>query len=241
MSIYDARYYYADSGRQLVVDNWSAEFAAGSVTAITGPSGCGKSTRLYLLALMLKLRSGQIQLAGDRVDNLGDAAKARLRAQRFGFVFQDAALDPTRTVADNIIETCLYSRGIRSEYLSRAHHLMDKFGISVPAHRKPGQISGGQAQRIALCRALVAQPEVVFADEPTGNLDPQSARTVLNAFAEHAAQGGCVIIVTHDPAIARWADEHIALPAPSAVSAAVTEPDSSLTWCPPRPDERVGG
>lgn len=211
LSAHNVNYYYSSQRDQLVVDNWNAEFHPGTITALTGASGCGKSTRLYLLALMLKLRSGEIRLHGSRVDNLTDAAKARLRAERFGFVFQDAALDPTRSVADNIVEASLYAGWNRREVLAHAHELMRRFGIQVPAHRKPGQISGGQAQRIALCRALVGRPDVLFADEPTGNLDPGSATTVLQAFADHAADGGCVVMVTHDPAIASWAHRHITL------------------------------
>lgn len=194
-----------------VVDDWSSEFHPGTVTAITGPSGCGKSTRLYLLGLMVKLTAGVVEIDGQRVDHLSDAARARLRAWRFGFVFQDAALDTTRSVLDNIIETSLYRNQSRREATRRARELMDRFDIAIPPDRKPGQISGGQAQRIALCRALMGEPDILLADEATGNLDPRSAATVLDAFREHADAGGCVIVVTHDPAVAGWADGRISL------------------------------
>lgn len=205
----DLSFGYAGTGS--VLEAWNAEFHAGTVTAITGPSGCGKSTRLYLLGLMLKPRSGVLEVDGQRVDHLGDAARARLRAERFGFVFQDAALDPTRSVLDNIVETALYRGEPRLDAIERALELMDRFGISVPAHRKPGQISGGQAQRIALCRALLGRPQILLADEATGNLDPRSSATVLEAFRDHASNGGCVVVVTHDPAVAAWADTRMAL------------------------------
>lgn len=198
-------------GTPLVVNNWSADFAPGSITAITGASGCGKSTRMYLIALMLRVTSGQLFLHGNRVDHLNDAAKSHIRAQSFGFVFQDAALDATRTVLDNITETALYAHTDRRAANHRATHLMERFGIHVPANRKPGQISGGQAQRIALCRALINSPSIVLADEPTGNLDPTSTKTVLDAFTAHAADGGCVIVVTHDPHVAQWADRELIL------------------------------
>ena len=158
-----------------VVDDWSSEFHPGTVTAITGPSGCGKSTRLYLLGLMVKLTAGVVEIDGQRVDHLSDAARARLRAWRFGFVFQDAALDTTRSVLDNSIETSLYRNQSRREATRRARELMDRFDIAIPPDRKPGQISGGQAQRIALCRALMGEPDILLADEATGNLDPRSA------------------------------------------------------------------
>ncbi|NHI19444.1 ATP-binding cassette domain-containing protein [Phycicoccus endophyticus] len=194
-----------------IVDDWSAEFHPGTVTAITGPSGCGKSTRLYLLGLMVKLTAGAVEIDGQRVDHLSDAARSRIRAWRFGFVFQDAALDPTRSVLDNIIEASLYRNQSRREAAQRARELMDRFDIAIPPDRRPGQISGGQAQRIALCRALLGEPDILVADEATGNLDPRSAATVLEAFREHAVTGGCAIVVTHDPTVAGWADRRISL------------------------------
>lgn len=198
----------------LIVADWSAEFPAGSISAITGPSGCGKSTSLYLLALMLRLRTGAVRLGGRRVDDLPDAERARIRAEKFGFVFQDAALDPTRTVLANVLETALY-RGLDPRGLKgRAIELLTTMGVDVPAERLPGQISGGQAQRIALCRALVGNPAVVFADEPTGNLDASSTETVLAMLRQRADQGSAVIVITHDQRVAAWGDFQHALVAP---------------------------
>ena len=207
----DVSFSYSTKAGAFHVDSWTAQFEAGSVTAITGPSGCGKSTRLYLLGLMLRVDSGVLELDGQRVDTLSDATRSTLRATQFGFVFQDAALDPTRTVMDNIVETALYRGQPRKSVVAHASTLMDRFDIAVPANRRPGQISGGQAQRIALCRALLSAPPVLLADEPTGNLDPVSTDTVLVALREHADAGGCVVIVTHDPAIASWADHRVDL------------------------------
>jgi ABC-type lipoprotein export system ATPase subunit len=197
------------------VAGWSAQFHAGSISAVTGPSGCGKSTRLYLLGLMLGLGGGAVCLDGRSVHDLPDAARSALRARRFGFVFQDAALDPTRTVLDNIVEAALYRGQRRAEVTTRAADLMERFSIAIPANRRPGQISGGQAQRIALCRALLSRPDIVLADEPTGNLDPASAEAVLLALREHADGGGCVVVVTHDPQVARWADQRLGLERPA--------------------------
>lgn len=202
-------------GGPLIVEGWSAEFAAGSVSAISGPSGCGKSTRLYLLALMLGLRSGAISLSGRRVDALPDAQRSRIRAEQFGFVFQDAALDPTRTVLANVLETALYRGRDPRALRSRATELLTTMGVNVPPERLPGQISGGQAQRIALCRALVGSPSVVFADEPTGNLDPDTADTVLDMLRHQADQGATVIVITHDQRVAAWADVRHTLAAPA--------------------------
>ncbi len=198
-----------------LVDDWSDDFTAGSVTAITGPSGCGKSTRLYVLALLLRAQSGIIQVEGVRVDNLPDSQKSRVRANTFGFVFQDAALDSTRSVLDNVLETSLYRGESRSALRSKALELLEEMGVDIPMGRRPGQVSGGQAQRIALCRALIGQPKILVADEPTGNLDSETAQAVLSRMRSHADDGGCVIVVTHDQSVSSWADDHRVLAAPS--------------------------
>jgi ABC-type lipoprotein export system ATPase subunit len=194
-----------------VLANWSAEFAAGEVVAVTGPSGRGKSTLLYVLGLMLKPTSGQVLIDGMDAAPLRDASRASLRASTFGFVFQDAALDATRTVLDNIIETTLYRGEPREPAKRWAHELMEQFGVALRAGAKPGQVSGGQAQRIALCRALLNNPQILLADEPTGNLDPASSDLVINAFHAQAAAGAAVIVVTHDPALVARCDRRIEL------------------------------
>lgn len=194
-----------------LLDGWSARFAAGSMTALTGPSGRGKSTLLYLLGLMLHPSAGEIRVDGAPASGLGDAARAALRAHRFGFVFQDAALDPTRTVIDNVTETALYRGDARSRARIAGLELLDRFGVDVPAHRRPGQVSGGQAQRIALCRALLSAPPVLLADEPTGNLDPVTADVVVTAMRAHADAGAAVVIVTHSPDVAAACDAEIRL------------------------------
>lgn len=194
-----------------IVASWSEDFEAGSMTAISGPSGSGKSTRLYLLALMIGLTHGSIELDGERVDNVSDAARAGVRARRFGFVFQDAALDPTRSVLDNVLESALYRGAHRPSLVPTALSLLSEMDVSVPVSRRPGQISGGQAQRIAVCRALVGVPDVIFADEPTGNLDPGSAAAVLGMLRRRAEAGACVILVTHDPQVAARCDRRLEL------------------------------
>lgn len=194
-----------------VLTEWSQEFAAGHVTALTGPSGRGKSTLLYLLGLMMRPRAGRILLDGRDVTRLRDTQRAALRAHHFGFVFQDAALDATRTVLDNVLETTLYRHEGRRENVAEAQALIERLGVHVPAHRKPGQVSGGQAQRIALCRALLREPRVLLADEPTGNLDAESAAAVVVAMREVADRGGSVIVATHDPALVDRCDRVVQL------------------------------
>ncbi|AYY15288.1 ATP-binding cassette domain-containing protein [Actinobacteria bacterium YIM 96077] len=213
LSAEDLTFAYADGDP--IVAEWTTTFEAGTTTAITGPSGCGKSTLLYLLGLMLQPSAGHVMLRGTPVDALRDAERARLRAHTFGFVFQDAALDATRTVLDNVIETALYRRQSRHEAIQTAYELLERFGVEIREAHRPGQISGGQAQRIALCRAMLADPPVFLADEPTGNLDPATSETVIQALRDRAADGACVVVATHDPAVVEACDRRIRLGAAS--------------------------
>lgn len=192
-------------------NGWSAEFRAGEHTAVTGPSGCGKSTLLFLLGLMLKPDGGAIHLDGAPVHALSERSRARIRAHEFGFVFQDAVLDASRTVLDNILEPTLYRGDDRRAATHRAHALMERFGVQIPATARPGQVSGGQAQRIGLCRALLHKPPVLLADEPTGNLDADSAAVVLEGLNAHARAGAAVVVVTHDSAVVSRCDHHVQL------------------------------
>jgi ABC-type lipoprotein export system ATPase subunit len=198
-------------GRSALFEDWSAQFEAGEIVAITGRSGCGKSTLLYLLGLMLKPTRGTVSINGEAVHALSDRRRAELRASRFGFVFQDAALDSTRTVLDNVMETVLYRGDDPRRARIRAFSLLERFEVQLRATAKPGQVSGGQAQRIALCRALLHSPQILLADEPTGNLDSISSSVVMQAFMEHAATGAAVVIVTHDPSLVRKCDRRIEL------------------------------
>ena len=194
-----------------ILEGWSASFLSGTTTALTGPSGRGKSTLLYLLGLMLRPSAGDIVVDGQSVTGMTDARKAQIRARLFGFVFQDAALDPSRTVLDNVTETCLYRGTDRKKAADSAHELLERFAVGVPPNRKPGQVSGGQAQRIALCRALMNEPRILLADEPTGNLDPASSAVVIEGLISHARTGASVVIVTHSPEVAAACDRQIRL------------------------------
>ncbi|MDM4764107.1 ATP-binding cassette domain-containing protein [Galbitalea sp. SE-J8] len=176
----------------------SLSFEPGMITALVGRSGSGKSTLLYLLGLMLRPSEGEIVVDGVPTARLSDARRADLRATRMGFVFQDAILDPARSIQDNVLEGALYTALPRVEARRRAAELLDRFGVLVDPLRRPGQISGGQAQRVALCRALVHEPSIVLADEPTGNLDSVTADVVWRALADAADAGATVIVATHD-------------------------------------------
>jgi putative ABC transport system ATP-binding protein len=192
---------FAYDDRRPILREWSAAFHGGEVVAVTGPSGRGKSSLLYLLGLMLRPDSGEVLVEGHSMADQPDRARAHLRARRFGFVFQDAALDASRTVIDNVVETALYRGADRRVSIGRARGLLEQFGVDVREDARPGEVSGGQAQRIALCRALLGDPGILLADEPTGNLDPASAAVVVEAFHARAHAGAAVVIVTHDPAL----------------------------------------
>lgn len=182
-----------------VIDGLTWTFPSGAVTGVTGRSGRGKSTLLYLLGLLLTPDAGTIVLDGEEVAGLPDRERSRIRAERIGFVFQDAALDPSRSVLDNVIEGAIYTGLPRTVAAERAGTLLDRFDVGLRAEHKPGEVSGGQAQRVALCRALLNTPDVVLADEPTGNLDDATAGIVIGALIELAHdQGATVIISSHD-------------------------------------------
>ncbi|WP_258067290.1 ABC transporter ATP-binding protein [Arthrobacter sp. GMC3] len=194
-----------------VLAHWSHKFFPGEIVAITGPSGRGKSTLLYLLGLMLTPTSGQLLIEGESLANVSDERKSWLRAKKYGFVFQDAALDPKRPVRESITEAALYRGENPRAYEERADELLEALGVSISPKAKPGQVSGGQAQRIALCRAIIHQPSIILADEPTGNLDRNSGETVRRVFRAEAARGASVLIVTHDQDLATSCDRQIFL------------------------------
>ncbi|NEM91389.1 ABC transporter ATP-binding protein [Galbitalea soli] len=210
LRITDLRFVYPRA-KSATLEAVNAVFEPGRMTAITGPSGRGKSTLLYVAGIMLRPTAGQVIV--DDVDTglLSDASRARMRAKAFGFVFQDAALDSTRTVLDNVTESALYRGDALPGARRRATELLEMFGVELRSSAKPHQVSGGQAQRIALCRALLADPHHLLADEPTGNLDAASAAVVINALRARANAGTTVVVVTHDPNVIAACDREFEL------------------------------
>ena len=210
LAVAGLRFSYRKGGEELF-GGLDHAFTPGAVTALTGPSGRGKSTLLYVLGLMLRPSGGQVFVGGDRVDDRSDVQRSWVRATRLGFVFQDAVLDPARTVLDSVVEPALYGGARRADVRERARALLESLGVGVRADHRPGEISGGQAQRVAVARALVTDPDIVLADEPTGNLDGSNAAAVLDALHEMARRGRTVVIATHDPGVLERADEALAL------------------------------
>ncbi|WKZ83719.1 MAG: ATP-binding cassette domain-containing protein [Acidimicrobiia bacterium] len=197
---------------QPILEHLSWCIPPGLISGVTGQSGSGKSTLLYILGLLLSPWSGRIVVDGEDVGAASDGVRSQIRARRIGFVFQDAALDPTRTVVDNIVEGSLYSGMGRRRAIRRAHELLEKFDVGLRAEHRPGEVSAGQAQRVALCRALLPEPRIILADEPTGNLDTDTAAVVLAALRSLShGDGATVVMVSHDPTVVVACDRVLTL------------------------------
>jgi putative ABC transport system ATP-binding protein len=175
-----------------------------------GPSGSGKSTLLHCLAGILIPDSGEILFDGARVDSMTETQRSSLRRDRFGFVFQFGQLVPELTASENVALPLLLSGARRIEALRRAYGWFERLGLEGMEQRRSGGLSGGQAQRVALARGLVAGPEVLFADEPTGALDSLTGEQVMDLLVAAAReQGTTVILVTHEPRVAAYADREV--------------------------------
>ena len=207
------------------LDGVSLAFAAGSFTAVLGVSGSGKSTLLQCAAGLERVTSGRVWLCGQDLGRLSQRKQAVLRRQRVGFVFQDLNLLPELTVAENIaLPLRLDHRPARRDDVEQAAARVGLGGGQL--RRRPAELSGGQQQRVAIARALITRPEVIFADEPTGALDPHTAVGVLRLL-RGAADGTTVIIVTHDPQVTRFCDQAVFLQA-GRVDRVLSAPEPGL-------------
>jgi len=201
--------YQGASGQVLAVDDVSLSIDGGEFVAIQGPSGCGKSTMLLLAGGLLTPESGSVQIGGEDPYALTADARSKFRADNIGFVFQQFHLVPYLSVLDNVLAPSIATGSKDAE--QRARGLLDQFGLSHRLEHTPGELSSGERQRTALARALLNEPKVVLADEPTGNLDSENATEVLKHLRGFAASGGAVLLVTHDAQAAAAADRVIHL------------------------------
>jgi putative ABC transport system ATP-binding protein len=184
--------------------------AAGEILAVMGPSGSGKSTLLHCLAGILRPDAGEVWYAGRRVDRMSERDRSRLRRGEFGFVFQFGQLVPELPVAENVMLPLLLAGRSRREARRAATDLLARLDLAGLDGRRPGELSGGQAQRVAVARALVVRPAVVFADEPTGSLDSLAGERVMELLVDAAReQGATVLLVTHEARVAAFADREV--------------------------------
>ena len=197
---------YARRGHEVVaLQAPSLEIPTGDYVAIVGPSGSGKTTLLSILGGMLSPNAGQVSVDGVSLYALSVAKRAVFRRERMGFVFQTFNLVPYLTAAENV-QIPLYLTGVaKSEQRRRAAELLERVGLKDRLDHKPSELSTGQQQRVALARTLANNPPVILADEPTGNLDPDSRQIVLNFFDELHAEGRTIVMVTHDSVAAERA------------------------------------
>jgi putative ABC transport system ATP-binding protein len=197
-------------GRTPALRGAELTIGAGEIVAVMGPSGSGKSTLLHCLAGILTPDRGEVRFEGRRIDNLPEPARSELRRTTFGFVFQFGQLVPELTAEENVALPLLLSGARRAPALDRARAWFDRLGLAGLECRRPGELSGGEAQRVAVARGLVAGPRVVFADEPTGSLDSLAGEQVMNLLVDTArAEGASVVLVTHEPRVAAYAEREI--------------------------------
>jgi putative ABC transport system ATP-binding protein len=201
------------SGEGLVraLDTVDLDVNRGEAVAVMGPSGCGKSTLLHLIGGLDRPSSGELSVAGQRVDELSERALAYLRRDEIGFVFQAFQLMDELTAQENVELPALLGGHSPNEARVRATALLEQVGLADRARHLPSMLSGGQRQRVAIARALVNDPGIVLADEPTGNLDSASAFDVLSLLGDLHANGLTLVIVTHDERIAATADRLISM------------------------------
>lgn len=192
-------------GSQKVLDDFSLALAPGEFAALMGPSGSGKSTFLHLAAGLLVADSGRIEVGGRDVTAMGDAAAAKFRRRHVGVVFQAYNLLESATVAENVAMPVRLDRGKVDE--ARLASLVAELGLSGKERKRPGELSGGERQRVAIARALFAEPDVILADEPTGNLDIAAAKSICELLGKlNKTEKSAILLITHDPVVAACAD-----------------------------------
>ena len=201
---------YVSGGRELtVLKDISFEVKPGGFVAIVGPSGSGKTTLLGLLAGLDRPTTGRVWLDGHDLDALDEDGRARLRRERVGFVFQSFQLIPTLTALENVQVPLELAGG---DGAAHSRDLLERVGLGGRGHHYPAQLSGGEQQRVALARAFSNRPRILFADEPTGNLDARTGAVIIDLMAELNRQAGTtLVLVTHDPDLASRAERTIRL------------------------------
>jgi putative ABC transport system ATP-binding protein len=205
-------------------------------SAVIGPSGSGKSTLLYLLGGLDRPTSGRIEVGGQAIDQLDENALAVYRRRMVGFIFQSFNLIASMTALENVAFPMRFAHLSRRQRNERALALLKQVGLENRAYHRPTELSGGQQQRVAIARALVNDPQLIFADEPTGNLDTQSGVAIIQMLSDLHAQGRTVLMVTHDPRLVRFATQSIRLIDGRVVTADEYEQALALEMSAAQPD-----
>jgi putative ABC transport system ATP-binding protein len=203
--------YRSDSVETTALNRINIDVKCGEFVAVMGPSGCGKSTLLNIVGMLDNPSSGSYWFLGENVARYGESKLSNIRKRNIGFIFQSFNLIDELTVRENIELALLYHKVSASERKERAYQVMERMEIAHRADHMPAQLSGGQQQRVAVARAVIAEPNLILADEPTGNLDSHNGQEVMDLLTQLNQQGTTILMVTHSPAHAEYARRDISL------------------------------
>jgi putative ABC transport system ATP-binding protein len=203
--------FYTDEVETHALSDIHLEIRKGEFLAVAGPSGCGKSTLLSILGLLDVPTDGEYALDGDSVARLGSAERARVRNRRIGFIFQSFNLIGDLDVEENVELPLTYRKLAAADRKARVQAALEKVGMAHRAHHYPAQLSGGQQQRVAVARAVAGEPDILLADEPTGNLDSKNGEAVMELLRDLHRSGSTICMVTHDTRFSRYAERAVQL------------------------------
>lgn len=203
--------YKLDQDNIEVLKGVNLDIHQGEFLAILGPSGSGKSTLMHIASFLDLPSAGEIILEGKKITSFSESDLAKLRNQTIGFIFQQFNLLPRTSSLDNVILPLIYSNLPQNEHRKKAVSLLEKVGLADRLHNSPSQLSGGQQQRVAIARALINDPKIIFADEPTGNLDSKSGEAVMSILRDLNKEGRTIIMVTHEQEVAAYTKRQIYL------------------------------
>ncbi|MEC8691232.1 MAG: ABC transporter ATP-binding protein [Verrucomicrobiota bacterium] len=199
--------YNSDKNRIKVVDNYNIDLFSSEFVSLTGPSGCGKTTILMIIGCLLKPDHGTVEIDGLDIYSMNSSRIAEQRSKKIGFIYQDFKLIPYLTIKENILCSSLINDVGNLE--DKANDLILRLGLIHRVNHRPEQLSAGEKQRTAIARALLMEPKLIIADEPTGNLDKKNSSLVIEALKHYSDEGACVIMVSHDEDVKKSSDRHI--------------------------------